>query len=128
MCALFQQLGVAEGYRAQFLRREVRVAEHPLEAVHVDVRDVAHHQDGLLHLAGVADKVLHLAEPVIELLSLLVDLDGFLKIFHHIRGRRRCLHDVFRGIDDALCEIGRVCHDPLRLCREAEEEAAHTQH
>ena len=49
-------------------------------------------------------------------------------IFHHIRGRRRCLHDVFRGIDDALCEIGRVCHDPLRLCREAEEEAAHTQH
>ena len=31
--------------------------EHPLETVHIDVCDVAHHQDGLLHLAGVLDPV-----------------------------------------------------------------------
>ena len=84
MRTLFKQFGIAEGDGAQLLRREVRVTEHTLEAVHVDVRDVADHQDGLLHLTGVTDKVLDLSEAVIEFFALLVDLDGFLKIVEHI--------------------------------------------
>ena len=31
---------------SEFLHREVVVAQHLLEAGHVDVRDVAYHQDG----------------------------------------------------------------------------------
>ena len=38
------------------------------------------------------------------------------------------MHNVFRGIDDALGKIGRVGHNPLRFRREAGQKAAHTQH
>ena len=128
MRTLFQQFGVAQSNCTQFLRREVRVAEHTLEAVHVNVRDVTYHKDGLLHLTCVTDEVLDLAETVIEFLSLFVNLYGFLKIVDHIGRRRGCLHDVFRGIDDTLGKIGRVGHHPLRFRREADKEVAHTQH
>ena len=128
MCALLQQLSIAQCNGTQFLRGEIRVAEHTLETVYIDVRDVAHHQDGLLHLTRVTDEVLDLAETVIKLLSLLVNLDGFLKIFDHISGRCGCLHDVFRGIDDTLGKICRVRYHPVRFHREADKEAAHTQH
>ena len=56
--AFLKQLGVTHGYGAQFLRREIRVGEHTLEVVHIDVGDLADHEDGLLHLAGVAEQVL----------------------------------------------------------------------
>ena len=128
MRTLFQQFGVTQSDCTQFLRREVRVAEHTLEAVHVNVRDVTDHKDGLLHLTRVTDEVLDLAEPVIELLSLFVNLYGFLKIVDHIGRRRGCLHNISCGIDDTLGKIGRVGHHPLCFRREADKEAAHTQH
>ena len=43
---------VAEGDGSQFLHREVVVTHHPLEAGHIGVGDVTHHQDGLLYLPG----------------------------------------------------------------------------
>ena len=49
-------------------------------------------------------------------------------IVDHIGRRRGCLHDVSRSIDDTLGKIGRVGHHPLRFRREADKEAAHTQH
>ena len=128
VCALFQQFGVPQRYGTQLFWSEIRVAEHTFEAVHVDVRDVADHQDGLLHFTGVADKVLDLAQVVIEFLALLVDFHCFLKVFHHVRRRGGCLHDIPRGIDDTLGEIGGIGHDPLGFCCEADEKAAHTQH
>ena len=73
MGTFFQQFGVSQSNRAQFFRRKIRVAEHTLEAGDIDVRDIAHHQDGLLNLAGIPDKVLDLAKPVVILLALLVD-------------------------------------------------------
>lgn len=35
-------------------------------------------------------------------------------IFHHVRGRRGGLHDVFGGVDDTLREVRGVGDDPLR--------------
>ena len=75
----FQQLRVPKGDGSEFLHREVVVAQHLLEAGHVDVRDVAYHQDGLLHLAGVLDQIVHRFEGVVILLALLVDFHRFLK-------------------------------------------------
>ena len=128
MCALFQQFRVTDCNGTQFFRREIRVTEHTLETVHVDVRDVADHEDGLLYFTSVTDKVLDFAQAVIILLALFVNLHGLLKIVEHIaRGGRR-VNDVLGGIDDALCKIAGVAYDPLRFRCEADEEAAHTQH
>ena|GEM_PF-2722708 len=108
-----QQLRVPEGDGSEFLHREVVVAQHLLEAGHVDVRDVAYHQYGLLHLAGVLDQIVHGFEGVVILLALLVDFHRFLKVIHHVRGGLRGVDDVLRGIDDALRQIARIAHDPL---------------
>src|SRR5699024_12156507 len=54
-----QQFRVAESDCGKLFGSEIPVTEHPLETVHIDVCDVAHHQDGLLHLAGVLDQIVH---------------------------------------------------------------------
>lgn len=38
------------------------------------------------------------------------------------------MNNVLGGIDDALCQIARVAHDPLRFCCEAGKEAAYALH
>ena len=128
MCALFQQLRVTDCNGTQLFRREIRVAEHTLETVHVDIRDVADHEDGLLHLTRVTDKVLDLAKPVVILFALLVNLHGLLKIVEHIARGGRCVNDILGGIDDTLGKIAGIAHDPLRFRCKADEETAHTQH
>ena len=45
----------------------------------VDVRDVAHHEDSLLHLAGIFDEVVHRLQRIVVLLALLVNLHGLLE-------------------------------------------------
>ena len=57
--AFLQQFRVAESDCGKLFGSEIPVTEHPLETVHIDVCDVAHHQDGLLHLAGVLDQIVH---------------------------------------------------------------------
>ncbi len=73
-----------------------------METVHIDVCDVAHHQDGLLHLAGVLDQIVHRFEGIVILLALLIDFHRLLKVAHHVRGGLGGMDDVFGGIDDAL--------------------------
>ena len=128
MGTFFQQFGVPQSNRAQFFRRKIRVAEHTLEAGDIDVRDIAHHQDGLLNLAGIPDKVLDLAKPVVILLALPVDFHGFLKTIRHIGGSGGRVNDVLGGIDDSLRQIARVAHYPLGFRCEADKETAHAQH
>ena len=128
MGTFFQQFGVSKGNGTQFFRCKIRVAEHTLEVGDIDVRDISHHQDGLLDFAGIPDKVLDLAQSVIILLALLVDFHGLLKIVEHIVRRGRRMNDVLGGIDNALCQIARIAHDPLGLCCETGKEAAHAQH
>ena len=60
--------------------------------------------------------------------SLLVNLDGFLKILHHVRGRRGGLHDVFGGVDDALGKVRGVGDDPLCPGGMRDEQSTHAQH
>ena len=128
MGTFFQQFGVSKGNGTQFFRCKIRVTEHTLEVGDIDVRDISHHQDGLLDLAGIPDKVLDLAQSVIILLALLVDFHGFLKTIRHIGGSGGCVNDVLGSIDNALCQIARIAHDPLGLCCETGKEAAHAQH
>ena len=86
------------------------------------------HEDGLLHLTCIADKVLDLAESIVILLALFINLHCLLKIVEHVaRGGRR-VNDILGGIDDALGKIAGVTHDPLRFRCKADEETAHTQH
>ena len=99
VCTLFQQLRVTNRDGTQLFRREIRVAEHTLETVHIDVRDVTDHEDGLLHLTRVTDKVLDLAKPVVILFALLVNLHGLLKIVEHIARGGRCVNDILGGQD-----------------------------
>ena len=87
--------------------------EHLLEVVHVDVRDVAHHQDGLLYLAGILDEIVHRFERIVIFLALLVDFHRFLKVVHHVGGGLRGVDDILRGVDDALRQIAGVAHHPL---------------
>ena len=128
MCTLFKQFGIAQSDGAQLLHGEVRIVEHTLEAVHIDVGDVAHKQDGLLYLTCIADKVLHLLQGIIVLLALLIDLYCFLKALDHRTCRRGCMHDVLRGIDDTLCKVAGVCHHPLRPRYLADKESHQTEH
>ena len=111
--AFLQQFRVAESDCGKLFGSEIPVTEHPLETVHIDVCDVAHHQDGLLHLAGVLDQIVHRFEGIVILLALLVDFHRFLKVVHHVRGGLRGVDDVLRGVDDALRQIARIAHDPL---------------
>ena len=111
-----QQLGVAKGDGSQFLHREVVITHHPLEAGHIGVGDVTHHQDGLLHLAGVLYQIVHGFERIVILLSLFVNLHSFLKIFYHILGGRGSVYHVLGGVHDALRDVGRVYHRPLCAC------------
>ena len=93
-----------------------------------DIRDVADHEDGLLHLTCIADKVLDLAESIVILLALFINLHCLLKIVEHVaRGGRR-VNDILGGIDDTLGKIAGIAHDPLRFRCKADEETAHTQH
>ena len=57
--AFVQQFRLAESDCGKLFGSAIPVTEHPLETVHIDVCDVAHHQDGLLHLAGVLDQIVH---------------------------------------------------------------------
>ena len=114
--AFFKQLGISERDGSEFLHGEVLVTHHLLETVHIDVRDVAHHQDGLLHLSGVFYKIVHRFQRVIILLSLLVDLDGLLKVLDHIRCGGRGMRHILRGVYDALRNVGRVYDRPLCAC------------
>src|SRR5699024_12832365 len=97
-----QQFRVAESDCGKLFGSEIPVTEHPLETVHIDVCDVAHHQDGLLHLAGVLDQIVHRFEGIVILLALLIDFHRLLKVAHHVRGGLGGMDDVFGGIDDAL--------------------------
>ena len=90
---------------------------------HVDFRDVADHQDGLLHLAGIAYQILHFPKTVIILLALLVNLYRFLEILDHVACRRGRVDDVLGGIDDALGKIPGVGHYPLGVCPACRKEA-----
>ena len=85
-------------------------------------------QDGLLYLACIADKVLDLLQSIVVLLSLLIDLYSLLEVLNHRACRRGCMHDVLRGIDDALCEVAGVCHHPLRPRCLADKESHQTEH
>ena len=100
--AFLQQFRVAESDCGKLFGSEIPVTEHPLETVHIDVCDVAHHQDGLLHLAGVLDQIVHRFEGIVILLALLIDFHRLLKVAHHVRGGLGGMDDVFGGIDDAL--------------------------
>ena len=103
MGTFFQQFGVSKGNGTQFFRCKIRVTEHTLEVGDIDVRDISHHQDGLLDFAGIPDKVLDLAQSVVILLALLVDFYSLLKIIRHISGCGGRVNNVLGGIDDALC-------------------------
>ena len=128
MGTLFEQFGITQSNGTEFLHCEIGVVEHTLEAVHIDVGDVAYKQDGLLYLACIADKVLHLLQSIVVLLALLIDLYCLLKVLNHRTCRRGCMHDVLRGIDDALCEVAGVCHHPLRPRCLADKESHQTEH
>ena len=86
---------------------------HLLEAVHVDVRDVAHHQDGLLHLAGILDEVVHRFQGIVILLTLLIDFHCLLKVLSHVGRRGRCVRHVLGGVHDTLRDIGRQLNTNL---------------
>ena len=100
--ALFQQFRVTESDCRQLFWSEISITEHPLETVYINVGDVAYHQDGLLHLAGVLDEIVHRFEGIVILFALLIDFHRFLKVAHHVRGSLGGMDDVFGGIDDAL--------------------------
>lgn len=48
--------------------------------------------------------------------SLLVDLDGLLKVLDHIRCGGRGMRHILRGVYDALRNVGRVYDRPLCAC------------
>ena len=79
-----------------------------METVYINVGDVAYHQDGLLHLAGVLDEIVHRFEGIVILFALLIDFHRFLKVAHHVRGSLGGMDDVFGGIDDTLRQIARI--------------------
>ncbi|CCY05090.1 putative uncharacterized protein [Eggerthella sp. CAG:1427] len=121
--ALLQQFRIAEGDCREFLRREVVVLQHQLEAVHIDVGDFPDQQDGVPDLDTVFDEIVHVLQSVIVFLALLVNLDGLFEVVDHIRRSRGGLHDVFGGIDNALRQIRGVCHHPLGVCLACQEQA-----
>ena len=121
--ALFEELGVAEGDGAEFGGREVAVVQHPAVAVHVDVGNLAHHENGLAHLLGVLDKTIHRFEGVVVFLALLVNLHGLPKVLDHVLRRGRGLCDILPGVDDALRDVGGVDDRPLRACPARKEQA-----
>lgn len=89
---------------------------HLLVVVDVDVRDVTHHEDGLLHLACVLDEVVHRLQRIVVLLALLVNLHGLLEVVDHVLSRRRCVDDVVGRVDDTLRNVGRIYDRPLCAC------------
>ena len=89
----FEDAGVSGCDSRKFRAGEIRVGEHFLEIVDIVAGDVAEHQDCLLHLAGIADKVVHRLESVIIFFGLLIDFHRFLKILDHMRRRLRLLYE-----------------------------------
>ena len=89
----FEDASIAGGDCREFGRCEIGVCQHLFEVVDVVAGYVAEHQDCLLNLAGVADEVVHRLQGIVIFLCLLINLDRFLKIFHHVRGGSRFLHE-----------------------------------
>ena len=62
---------------------------------------------------------------IVIFLPLLVDLYGLLKTLQKGRSIAGRFDDLFGGVDDSLCEVRRVCNDPLCLrnpgCQEQPE-------
>lgn len=74
----FDDACVACGDGRELRGREVLVADHAAITVNVDVRDFAHEQNTLLHLAGRADEVADGFQGVVVSLPLLINLYGLL--------------------------------------------------
>ena len=119
--------GVACGDGRELRGREVLVADHAAITVDVDVRDFAHEQDALLHLAGRADEVADGFQGVVVSLPLLINLHGFLKALQHGLAVLGGFDDLLGGVDDALREVRRIRDDPLGVCAAARAEEAQTQ-
>ena len=105
---LLDDAGVACGDGRELRGREVLVADHAAITVDVDVRDFAHEQDALLHLAGRADEVADGFQGVVVSLPLLINLHGFLKALQHGGAVLGGFDDLLGGVDDPLREVRRV--------------------
>ena len=101
LTALLEQLGVARGHRSEFCRAEVLVREHLLVGSDIDLRDVAHHQDTLLDLISIANKVIHFLQGIVILFGVVVE---FLHLLESVKGILYCL----RGGGNLLDRIGNV--------------------
>lgn len=112
-------LGVACGDGRELRGREVLVADHAAITVDVDVRDFAHEQNALLHLAGRADEVADGFQGVIVFAALLIDFHRFLKALEHGLAVLGGFDDLLGGVDDALCEVRGIRDDPLGVCAAA---------
>lgn len=101
--------------RTQLLLAEILVGQHLAVILHIDFRDVAEHQDGLFYFLAAADEVVHLAQLLVILPSLLEYLGGLLSCGEGILRRFRGFHDFVHAIHDALYKIAGVGHHPLCL-------------
>ena len=93
----------------------MRVAQHLFVGMHIDVRNVAHHQDTLLDFVGIANEIVHLAELVIVFLGVVVELFHLLKSIQGILDRLTGRGNFFDRVGNVARKIGRVSHHPLGM-------------
>ena len=113
---LSEQFSITVGDGDQLFRTEVRVREHLLVVLHIDIGDFSDHQNRLLYPLGVPHEVVHLFQGIVVLFTLIVELLDLLKVVKRVLDRLGSLHDFLGRVDDALCKIGGVCDHPLGVC------------
>ena len=112
-----QQLGVAEGDGCQFLRREVVVTHHLLEAGHIGVGDVTHHQDGFAAPSGrpLPDCSRISARRNTSCPARKSSPSPENSLSYCGRSSEVCT-TFLEVVHDALRDVGRVYHRPLCAC------------
>ena len=113
--AFLHDVIVAEGDGIQFPLRVVPVGEHLPVVRHVALRDFREHQHRLLDLQAPAHQRVHALEHVVVFPALLIDFRGLLEGGHGVLRRLGSLHHLVDAVHDALRQVARVGHHPLRV-------------